>query len=455
MAVRGQRRKPPTPQARRITVPTIKEVRVPDIGNFDSVDVIEIPVKEGDIVKAEDTLITLESEKATMDIPSPWNGKVTAVRAKVGDKVNEGSLILLMEVAEEGKEPAAKEKPAPAAQPAPAPAPPAPAAPATPAPSPAPQAAPAPALHADTGEPAKVHASPSVRAFARELGVNLALVNGSGPKRRILKEDVQAFVKAELAHPRGAAGGGMGLSVLEMPQVDFAKFGAVEVKPLTKIKKVSGANLHRNWVTAPHVTQHEEVDITELEAFRKAMSAEAEKQGVRLTLPAFLIKAMVAALKAYPDFNASLSADGESLVFKQYFHIGMAVDTPDGLVVPVIRDADRKGVLELARDLMALSQKARDKKLTPGEMQGGCISLSSLGGIGGSFFTPIINLPEVAVLGISRAVMKPIWNGKEFVPRLMLPLSLSYDHRVIDGAQGARFITYLGQLLADVRRLLL
>ncbi|MDP3481861.1 MAG: 2-oxo acid dehydrogenase subunit E2, partial [Sulfuricella sp.] len=319
----------------------------------------------------------------------------------------------------------------------------------------APAAPVAPAPLADIGENTKVHGSPSVRAFARELGVNLALVNGSGPKRRILKEDVQAFVKAELSRPRGGAAGGIGLSVLEMPQVDFAKFGAIEVRPLTKIKKVSGANLHRNWVTAPHVTQHEEADITELEAFRKAMSDEAQKQGVRLTLPAFLIKAMAAALKAHPHFNTSLSADGESLVFKQYIHIGMAVDTPDGLVVPVIRNADQKGVLDLARELMTLSQKARDKKLTPGEMQGGSISISSLGGIGGSFFTPIINLPEVAVLGISRATMKPVWNGKEFVPRLMLPLSLSYDHRVIDGAQGARFITDLSQMLADVRRLLL
>jgi len=427
-------------------MPTIKEVRVPDIGNFDSVDVIEVLVKEGDIVKAEDALITLESEKATMDIPAPWSGKITAVRTKVGEKIAEGTLILLMEVSEASAPPAAPEKPAAAAAPAPA----------EPVKAVAPPAPPAQATVTDSGEAAaKVHASPSVRAFARELGVNLALVNGSGPKRRILKEDVQAFVKAELSRPRGTAAGGAGLSVLEMPSVDFSKFGAVEVKPLTKIKKLSGANLHRNWVTAPHVTQHEEADITELEAFRKEMGVEAQKQGVRLTLPAFLIKAIVAALKAYPDFNASLSADGESLVFKQYFHIGMAVDTPEGLVVPVIRDADQKGVLELARDLMTLSQKARDKKLTPGEMQGGCISISSLGGIGGTFFTPIINLPEVAVLGISRATMKPVWNGKEFVPRLMLPLSLSYDHRVIDGAQGARFITYLSQMLTDVRRLLL
>jgi pyruvate dehydrogenase E2 component (dihydrolipoamide acetyltransferase) len=402
-------------------VPTIKEVRIPDIGNFDSIDVIEVLVKEGDIVKAEDALITLESEKATMDIPAPWSGKVTAVRTKVGEKVAEGSLILLMEVTEEGKaEPpplqgeggggdGVKRGDQPHPHPSPLPegegmvraamAPVAPAAPVAPVPL------------ADISENTKVHGSPSVRAFARELGVNLALVNGSGPKRRILKEDVQAFVKAELSRPRGGAAGGTGLAVLEMPQVDFAKFGAIEVRPLTKIKKVSGANLHRNWVTAPHVTQHEEADITELEAFRKAMSDDAQKQGIRLTLPAFLIKAVAAALKAHPHFNTSLSADGESLVFKQYIHIGMAVDTPDGLVVPVIRNADQKGVLDLARELMTISQKARDKKLTPSEMQGGSISISSLGGIGGSFFTPIINLPEVAVLGISRATIKPVWNG--------------------------------------------
>lgn len=436
-------------------MPNIKEVRIPDIGNFDSIDVIEVLAKEGDIVKAEDALITLESEKSTMDIPAPWSGKVTAVRTKVGEKVSEGSLILLMEVSEEGKAPAAKPVAA-----APQPATPATAAAVAVEPikatAPAVPAAPvAPAPLADTGENTKVHGSPSVRAFARELGVNLALINGSGPKRRILKEDVQAFVKAELSRPRGGAAGGTGLAVLEMPQVDFAKFGAIEVRPLSKIKKISGANLHRNWVTAPHVTQHEEADITELEAFRKAMSDEAQKQGIRLTLPAFLIKAVAAALKTHPNFNTSLSADGESLVFKQYIHIGMAVDTPDGLVVPVIRNADQKGVLDLARELMTMSQKARDKKLTPGEMQGGSISISSLGGIGGSFFTPIINLPEVAVLGISRATIKPVWNGKEFVPRLMLPMSLSYDHRVIDGAQGARFITDLSQMLADVRRLLL
>jgi pyruvate dehydrogenase E2 component (dihydrolipoamide acetyltransferase) len=301
----------------------------------------------------------------------------------------------------------------------------------------------------------KVHASPSVRAFARELGVDLSLVNGSGPKRRILKEDVQAYVKAELAKPRGAAAGGLNLGLAAMPAVDFAKFGAVEVKPLSKIKKISGANLHRNWVAAPHVTQFEEVDITELEAFRKSMLDEAGKQGVKLTLLPFLMKAVVAGLKAYPEFNSSLAADGESLVLKQYFHIGFAADTPDGLVVPVIRDVDQKGLLDIARELGTLSAKAREKKISPAEMQGGSMSISSLGGIGGTYFTPILNLPEVAILGVSRSTMKPVWNGKEFVPRLMLPLSLSYDHRVIDGALGARMTSFLSTVLSDVRRLLL
>jgi pyruvate dehydrogenase E2 component (dihydrolipoamide acetyltransferase) len=428
----------------------IKEVRVPDIGGFSEVDVIEILVKDGDAVKAEDSLITLESDKATMDIPAPYAGKVKTVRVKLGDKVSEGSVILTMEAEENAAAPAPA--PAPAApQPAPAAAAPKSAAPVAPVPAPRP----APVELEETPASAKTHASPAVRAFARELGVNLALVKGSGPKRRIVKEDVQAYIKSELSRPRGSAAGGAGLTVLEMPVVDFAKFGAVEVKPLTKIKKLSGANLHRNWVTAPHVTQHDEADITDLEDFRKAMGEEAKKQGVRLTLPAFMIKAVVAALKAHPDFNASLSADGEALVLKKYFHVGIAVDTPEGLVVPVIRDADKKGVMDIARELGDLSARARDKKVSPAEMQGGCFSISSLGGIGGTYFTPIINSPEVAVLGVSRATMKPVWNGREFVPRLMMPLSLSYDHRVIDGAQGARFITYLSQMLADVRRLLL
>ena len=441
---------------------TIKEIRVPDIGGFGEVDIIEVLVKDGDTIKTEDALITLESDKATMDIPAPYGGKVKTVRVKVGDKVSEGSVILTMEAEE-----------TPAEIP---PSPPFIKGGVTPPPelasssenssppfakgglggiSPPPAARPATPETEVTPATAKVHASPSVRAFARELGANLALVKGSGPKRRILKEDVQAYIKAELAKPRGGVVGGMGLTVLEMPVVDFAKFGAVEIKPLTKIKKLSGANLHRNWVTAPHVTQHDDADITDLEAFRKAMSDDAKQQGVRLTLPAFMIKAVVAALKAYPDFNASLTNDGEALVMKQYFHIGLAVDTPVGLVVPVIRDADKKGVMDIARELGELSARARDKKISPAEMQGGCFSISSLGGIGGGYFTPIINSPEVAVLGVSRATIKPVWNGKEFAPRLMMPLSLSYDHRVIDGAQGARFVTYLGQVLSDVRRLLL
>ncbi len=427
----------------------IKEVRVPDIGNFPEVDVIEVLVKEGDVVKAEDALVTLESDKATMDIPAPFAGKVKAIRIKAGEKAAEGTLILTMEADEGAAAPSA-----PAAAPAPVVA----AQAAVPVPQPVAESKPASA--APVAEPVaatggKVHASPSVRAFARELGVDLSLVNGSGPKRRVLKEDVQAFVKAELAKPRGAAAGGLSLGLAAMPAVDFSKFGEVETKPLSKIKKISGANLHRNWVAAPHITQFDEADITELEAFRKSMLDEAAKQGVKLTLLPFLMKVLVAAMKAFPEFNASLAADGESLVLKKYFHFGFAADTPDGLVVPVIRDVDQKGVIEIARELGALSAKAREKKITPGEMQGGCFTVSSLGGIGGTYFTPIINLPEVAILGVSRSSMKPVWNGKEFEPRLMLPLSLSYDHRVIDGALGARFSAFLCNMLGDVRRLLL
>jgi pyruvate dehydrogenase E2 component (dihydrolipoamide acetyltransferase) len=428
-------------------VSNIKEVRVPDIGNFPEVDVVEVLVKEGDMVKAEDSLLTLESDKATMDIPAPFAGTVKAVRIKAGDKVAEGSLILTLEVAEGA---AAQTPPAPLVREEMAPA-------AVPVPEvkAAPQPAPAPVAAVPESSGGKVHASPSVRAFARELGVDLSLVNGSGPKRRILKEDVQAFVKAELAKPRGGMSGGLNLGLPAMPVVDFAKFGAVEIKPLSKIKKISGANLHRNWVSAPHVTQFEEVDITDLEAFRKGMLDEAGKQGVKLTLLPFLMKAVVAGLKTYPEFNSSLAADGESLVMKQYFHIGFAADTPDGLVVPVIRDVDQKGLLEIALELATLSAKAREKKISPAEMQGGSMSISSLGGIGGTYFTPILNSPEVAILGVSRSTIKPVWNGKEFTPRLMLPLSLSYDHRVIDGALGARMTTFLSTVLSDVRRMLL
>ncbi len=303
-------------------------------------------------------------------------------------------------------------------------------------------------------EGAKAHASPSIRRFARELGVNLAQVKGSGPKGRVTKDDVQNFVKAALAQPRGAAGGG-GLQVLELPVIDFAKFGPVEAKPLSRIKKISGANLHRNWVTIPHITQHDEADISEMEAFRKQIGEEYAKQGVKITPLAFMLKAVVATLQQYPEFNASLDASGENLVLKKYFHIGVAVDTPDGLVVPVLRDVDKKGLVQLAKELGEISARAREKKLSAAEMQGGCFTISSLGGIGGTFFTPIINAPEVAILGVSRAQMKPVYKDGEFIPRLMLPLSLSYDHRVIDGAAGARFTTYLGLVLSDIRRLAL
>jgi pyruvate dehydrogenase E2 component (dihydrolipoamide acetyltransferase) len=426
-------------------VSNIKEVRVPDIGDYPEVDVIEVLVKEGDVVKAEESLVTLESDKATMDIPAPFAGKVKSVRLKAGEKASEGTLILTLEADESTSVIPAQAAPAPATA---VPVPMAVAESKPPAPA-APVAAPV----AATG--GKVHASPSVRAFARELGVDLSQVNGSGPKRRVLKEDVQAFVKAELSKPRGAAAGGLSLGLAAMPAVDFSKFGEVETKALSKIKKISGANLHRNWVAAPHITQFDEADITELEAFRKSMLDEAANQGVKLTLLPFLMKVLVAAMKAFPEFNASLAADGESLVLKKYFHFGFAADTPDGLVVPVIRDVDQKGLIEIARELGALSTKAREKKITPGEMQGGCFTISSLGGIGGTYFTPIINLPEVAILGVSRASMKPVWNGQEFEPRLMLPLSLSYDHRVIDGALGARFSAFLCNMLGDVRRLLL
>ncbi|MDP2830134.1 MAG: dihydrolipoyllysine-residue acetyltransferase [Sulfuricellaceae bacterium] len=426
------------------------EVRVPDIGNFAEVDVIEILVKEGDVVQAEDSLVSLESDKATMDIPAPFSGTVKAIRIKVGDKAAEGTLILTMEASAGASPVAVAEKPA--APVAPVAAPVAPVAEI----KPVPQAASTAPAQAVVVSSKTVHASPSVRAFARELGVDLTQVNGSGPKRRLLKEDVQAYVKAELSKPRGAgAAGGLNFGLPSLPAVDFTKFGEIEVKALSRIKKLSGANLHRNWVASPHVTQFEEVDITDLEAFRKGMQDEAAKQGVKLTLLPFLMKAVLAGLKTYPEFNASLSEDGESLVLKKYFHIGFAADTPDGLVVPVIRNADQKGIIDISRELGVLSGKAREKKISPADMQGGCFTISSLGGIGGTYFTPILNSPEVAILGVSRASMKPVWNGKEFVPRLMLPLSLSYDHRVIDGALGARMTSFLSAVLSDMRRLLL
>lgn len=440
----------------------IKDVLVPDIGNFDSVDVIEVLVKAGDNIAKDDSLITLESDKASMDIPAPFAGTVKEVKLKVGDKVAQGTLIVTVDAAEE-QATAAKPAPAPTAPPVvkavqehaiPAPSHPVPEAPKPIAPAHKPDPIGASAV-TNSGKPS--HASPSVRKFARELGVNLALVQGSGPKSRILQSDVQAFVKGELSKPRNEMSAGSGLSTLPMPVIDFSQFGEIETKSLSRIKKLSGANLHRNWVTAPHVTQFDEADITDLEDFRKSMLADAEKRGVKLTLLAFLMKAVVNALRTYPNFNASLSPDGESLIMKQYFHVGFACDTPDGLVVPVVRDVNQKDVLDIARDLADLSAKARERKLKIEEMQGGCFTISSLGGIGGTMFTPIINCPEVAILGVSRSSFQPVFDpkSKSFEPRLILPLSLSYDHRVIDGADGARFTSHLRMMLSDVRRLLL
>ena len=440
------------------------EVRVPDIGDFKDVAVIELLVKPGDTVKEEQSLFTVESDKASMEIPSPAAGVVKELKIKIGDKVNIGDLVAVLE----GAPPAGAAAPAPASAPAPAVAAaaeaPAPApvaavaavAPSTPAPAAAPAHQPGGAL---IGLP---HASPSVRKFARELGVPLDEVKGTGPKGRITQEDVTAFTKQVMAGsvqtkaqaanaPKG--GSGVGLDLLPWPKVDFAKFGAVERKELSRIKKISGANLARNWVMIPHVTNNDEADITELEAFRVSTNKENEKSGIKVTMLAFVIKAVVAALKKFPEFNTSL--DGDTLVYKQYYHIGFAADTPNGLVVPVLKDADKKGILQISQEMSELAKKARDGKLGAADMQGGCFSISSLGGIGGTHFTPIINAPEVAILGLSKSSMKPVWDGKQFVPRLTLPLSLSYDHRVIDGAAAARFNAYLGQVLADYRRILL
>jgi pyruvate dehydrogenase E2 component (dihydrolipoamide acetyltransferase) len=462
----------------------IKEVLVPDIGDFKDVDVIEVLVRPGDAVAPEQSLITVESDKATMEIPAPFAGVVKDLKIKVGDKVSKGTPIASVETndaaPQKSASPAASAGSAappaaspPAAAPAPSAAAPAAAAPAAKAPAPAAERTPPPAALGALSQPAPVpfdasvesaafkpHASPSVRKFARELGVDLAKVKGTGPKGRITQEDVQGFVKGVMKGPPPAgappaAPGTTAATLIALPQIDFAKFGPVEVKPLSRIRRLSGANLHRNWVSIPHVTQFEEADITELEAFRKANSSETEKQGFKLTMVSFLIKASVTALRQFPPFNASLDGGGENLVFKKYYHIGVAVDTPDGLIVPVIRDADRKGVFDLARELADISKRAREKKLKPGDMQGGTFTVSSLGGIGGTAFTPIINAPEVAILGVSKAIMRPVWDGKQFSPRLMLPLSLSYDHRVIDGAAAARFTSYLASVLSDIRRTLL
>jgi pyruvate dehydrogenase E2 component (dihydrolipoamide acetyltransferase) len=430
-----------------------KEIFVPDIGDFSGVEVIEVLVNVGDHINAEDSLITVESEKAAMEIPAPEAGVIKELKIKVGDTVSEGTLLLILEpvaagaasaapAAEVAAEPARQESKPVAAAPAPQPAAPAPAA--------APQRA-SPTGRIDEVSFSKAYASPAIRKFARELGVDLGKVEGFGRKGRITKEDVQGFVKRALSQP--AAGGGLG--VAPMPAIDFSQWGEVESKPLSKINKLTGQFLHRNWVTVPHVTQFDEADITDMEAFRKDMAAEYKDQGIRITPLVFMMKAVVSALKKYPRFNSSLDATGENLIMKNYYNIGIAMDTPDGLVVPVIRDVDRKSLVDLASELGEVSVKARDKKLKPSDMQGGCFTISSLGGIGGTMFTPIVNAPEVAILGVSRSKMQPVWNGSAFEPRLMLPLSLSYDHRVIDGADGARFTSFLSRVLSDTRRLLL
>jgi pyruvate dehydrogenase E2 component (dihydrolipoamide acetyltransferase) len=444
-----------------------KQVLIPDIGDFQDVPVIEVLVKSGDSVKAEDPLIVLESDKATIEVPSPFAGVVGEVSVKLGDKVSEGALILVMQVSEaDNVTPAPQSTSVPQLAPQPQPSPPKRSDSDADSVSGAPRSESASTpqrIHrsAFTSTPidetafAKAHASPSVRRFARELGVNLGLVSGSGPKQRILREDIQAYVKAELSKTR--SGSGAELNLLPWPQVNFAKFGPVELKPLSRIKKISGANLHRNWVMIPHVTQFDEADITDLEALRKESNEATRKDGVKVTILAFLMRAAISALKKFPEFNASLDSDGDemNLVVKNYYHLGFAADTPNGLMVPVIRDVDQKGVITIGREMSDLAALAREGKLKPGEMQGASFTISSLGGIGGTAFTPIINAPEVAILGVSRASIKPVYRDGEFIPRLMLPLSLSYDHRVIDGATAARFTSHLVEVLADMRRVLL
>ncbi|PXX43272.1 pyruvate dehydrogenase E2 component (dihydrolipoamide acetyltransferase) [Undibacterium pigrum] len=437
------------------------EVKVPDIGDFKEVEVIELMVKVGDTIKVDQSLITVESDKASMEIPSSHAGVVTEIKVKVGDKVAEGSLLVVVDAAASAA--AAPTAPAPAAAPAAAPAPvaatPAPAAPAA---APAPVAA-APAAPVATASAGKAHASPSIRKFARELGVDLSRVAGSGQKGRITQEDVQNFVKGIMAGSTAVAavsapaknGSGVGLDVLPWPSLDFSKFGATTTSPLSRIKKLSGPNLHRNWVMIPHVTQFDEADISDLEEFRKSSNEALVKSGVKLTMLAFVIKASVAALKKFPAFNSSLDATGENLILKQYYNVGFAADTPNGLVVPVVKNADQKTLSQIAVEMGELSAQARDGKLKPADMQGATFTISSLGGIGGTAFTPIINAPEVAILGLSKSSIKPVWDGKQFQPRLMLPLSLSYDHRVIDGAMAAKFTAYLADVLADLRKTLL
>ncbi|MGB5400152.1 MAG: dihydrolipoyllysine-residue acetyltransferase [Thermoanaerobaculia bacterium] len=442
-------------------MPKTQEIKVPDIGDFDAVEIVEVLVNPGDVVEVEDPLITLESDKATMEVPSPLAGKVVEVKVKMGDKVGEGAVILVLEVdeaaaAEREPEPTPEqsthEDPSPpkpetveklSAPEAAAPASPAPA---TPAPGPDLSLAPV-----DEFPHTTTYASPAVRRFARELGVGLARVKGTGRKGRVLREDVQGFVKKTLSQPQGPDAVGLP----EMPVIDFSRFGEVERQPLTRIQMISKTNVHRSWLHVPHVTQHDEADITEMDAFRRAHAEEAKAQGFNLTPVAFLMKATVGALQKFPRVNSSLDPDGEHVILKKYYHLGVAVDTEQGLMVPVIRNVDQKGIFELARELAETSEQARQGKLRPDQIQGASFTITSLGGIGGTDFTPIVNAPEVAILGVSRASMKPVWSGDDFVPRLVLPISLSYDHRVIDGALGVRFTTYLCGLLSDLRRLLL
>jgi pyruvate dehydrogenase E2 component (dihydrolipoamide acetyltransferase) len=443
------------------------EIKVPDIGDYKDVPVIEVHIKPGDTIEKEQSLVTLESDKATMDVPSSHSGVVKEVKVKVGDSISEGSVVLLLEGSEAPintatNTPAPTQAPAPvttqapAPTPAPAPIPVAPTPVAAPVPTQAPAPAPVSTPSAELGQSGS-HASPSVRKFARELGVTIASVKGTGPKGRITQDDVQAFVKSVMSGasaPAATSGGSLGgLNLLPWPKVDFSKFGETERQALSRIKKLSAANLARNWVMIPAVTYHEDADITDLEAFRVQTNKENEKQGSKITMLAFLIKASVAALKKFPEFNSSL--DGDDLVLKKYFHIAFAADTPNGLVVPVIRNADQKGIFDIARETAELAALARDGKLKPDQMQGASFTISSLGGIGGTYFAPIINAPEVAILGVSKAAMKPVWNGKEFAPRLICPLSLTADHRVIDGALATRFNVYIAQLLADFRRAVL
>ncbi|HVN38365.1 MAG TPA: dihydrolipoyllysine-residue acetyltransferase [Myxococcota bacterium] len=463
-----------------------RDVQLPDIGDFENVDVAEVLVKVGDVVAAEQSLIVLESDKASMEIPSPFAGRVVEMKVSVGDQVSEGALIARIEVEQTAaagpseapaKAPDAKEEAPPVAKPAPAPAPP-------PAPRRAPAAPIAPSVmedHQGTVAPItssvvedregvevvplpaalvpaaelRAHASPSVRRLARELGVDLRLVAGTGRKARIQKEDVQGYVKSMIVKGTSAGVPIAGVAVAAPLKFDFSQFGPTEVEPLNRIRKLSAANLHRSWVSVPHVTQFEEADITELDGFRREMKAEAEARGIKLTFLPFVLKACAHLLKELPHFNASLDHLGENLILKRYVNVGVAVDTPNGLVVPVVRDADQKGLYEIAAELMDISSRARERKLRPGDLQGGSFSISSLGGIGGTFFTPIVNHPEVAILGVGRMDWRPVWRDGAFIPRLLLPLSLSYDHRVIDGADGARFATRLSQILSDLRRLIL